>query len=100
MVYPLLLLTTMVMTAPAQAAAASIEHGKILLEQHCTRCHDTRVFTRPDRRIHSLEALKKQVERCELNVPVHWPQSDVDDVVAYLDTTFYKFGEATDATRK
>ena len=66
MVYSLLLLAIF-MTTPAPAFAANIEHGKILLEQHCTRCHDTRVYTRPDRRIGSLETLKNQVKRCELS---------------------------------
>ena len=90
-VYSLLLLA-MVMTTPAPAFAANIEHGKVLYEQHCTRCHDTRVHTRPDCRIGSLEALQSQVKRCELNASVDWPQQDVDDVVAYLNATFYKFG--------
>ena len=98
-VYSLLLLVISA-TTPAPALAANIEHGKILLEQHCTRCHDTRVFTRPDRRIDSLEALKNQVERCELRQTLEWPQSDVDDVIAYLDATYYKFGGAAGGAQK
>ena len=99
MVYSLLLLA-MFITTPAPAFAANIEHGKTLYEQHCTRCHDTRVHTRPDRRIGSLEALQSQVKRCEHNAPVDWPQRDVDDAVAYLNATFYKFGDATGGTQK
>ena len=87
------------MAAPTLASAADIEHGKFLYTQHCTRCHDTRVHTRTDRRIGSLAALKTQVDRCELNASVHWPQSAVDDVVAYLDADFYKFG-TTGAAQK
>jgi len=90
----------MVITASAPAPAASIEHGKLLYEQHCTRCHDSRMFTCPNRQIGSLEALKNQVKRCETNESLLWPQPDVDDVVAYLDAAFYKFGAATDAPRK
>jgi mono/diheme cytochrome c family protein len=95
-----LLLIAMIMTAPAPAFAANIEHGKMLYEQHCTRCHDTRVHTRPDRRIGSLEALQRQVNRCEHNASVNWPQQDVDDVVGYLNDTFYKFGGATEGAEK
>ena len=95
----LLLLATS-LTTPAPAFADNIEHGKILYEQHCTRCHDTRVHTRPNRRIGSLEALKNQVERCELSQSLKWPQPDVDDVVAYLDTTFYKFGGTAGRAQK
>ena len=52
------LLLAMVMTTPAPTFAASVEHGKILLEQHCPRCLDTRMYTRSDRRIGSLDAPK------------------------------------------
>ncbi len=83
------------LTTSAPAFAADIEHGKILLDQHCTRCHDTRVFTRPDRKIGSLEALRSQVKRCESSQSLDWPQPDVDDVAAYLNAAFYKFGGAT-----
>ena len=99
MVYARLLLA-MVMTTPAAALAASIEHGKTLVEQHCTRCHDTRVYSRPDRRIGSLDALKNQVKRCEQSQSLQWPQPDIDDVVAYLDATFYNFGAASGGVQK
>ncbi len=72
----------------------------MLVQGHCAKCHDSRVFTRPDHKIRSLEALKNQVERCELNASVDWPQQDFDDVVAYLDATFYKFGGATGTAQK
>jgi mono/diheme cytochrome c family protein len=95
-----LLLLAMVAPTPAPAFAANIEHGKTLVEQHCTRCHDTGVYSRPDRRVGSLEALKNQVKRCELSQSLQWPQSNIDDVVAYLDATFYKFGDASDRVQK
>ncbi len=50
------------------------------------------MFTRPDHRIRSLEALKNQVESCEARQTSEWPQSGVDDVIAFLDATYYKFG--------
>ncbi len=99
MVYALLLLA-MSPATPAPAFAANIGHGKILLERHCTRCHDTRVYSRPDRRIGSLQALESQVKRCERSQSLKWPQGDVDDVVAYLDATFYKFGATTGGAQK
>ena len=94
------LLLAMFMATSAPALAASIEHGKILYEQHCTRCHDTRVHTRPDRHIGSLDALKNQVKRCEQSQSLHWPQPDIDDVVAYLDATSYKFDGAAGTAQK
>ena len=99
MVYSLLLLV-IVVPIPAPAFTANIEHGKTLVQQHCTRCHDTDVYSRPDRRIGSLEALKNQVKRCELSQSLQWPPPNIDDVVAYLDATFYKFGGASDRVQK
>ena len=99
MVDSMLLLAMAVLTS-APAFAANIEHGKTLVEQDCTRCHDTRVYIRPDRRIGSLEALKSQVKRCELSQSLQWPQPNIDDVVAYLDATFYKFGGASGRVQK
>lgn len=95
-----LLLLAMVAPTPAPTFAADIEHGKTLVEQHCTRCHDTSVYSRSDRRIGSLEALKNQVKRCELSQSLQWPQPNIDDVVAYLDAIFYKFGGAPDRVPK
>ena len=99
MVYSLFLLAVS-MTASAPAFAANIEHGKTLVEQHCTRCHDARVYIRPDRRIASFGALKNQVKRCEQSQSLEWPQPNIDDVVAYLDATFYKFGGASGGAQK
>jgi mono/diheme cytochrome c family protein len=99
MVYSLFLLAAST-PASAPASVANVDHGKTLVEQHCTRCHDTRVYTRPDRRIGSLEALKNQVKRCELSQSLQWPQTNIDDVVAYLDATFYKFGGASGGAPK
>jgi cytochrome c553 len=95
-----LLLLALVAPTPAPAFAANIEHGKTLVEQHCTRCHDTGVYSRPDRRVGSPEALKNQVKRCELSQSLQWSQPNIDDVVAYLDAAFYKFGGASDRVQK
>ena len=35
--------------------------------------------------------LKKQVKRCELNLGLTWFDEDIQDVVSYLNTTYYKF---------
>ena len=96
----LLLFPAISMTTPASVFAADIEHGKKLYEQYCTRCHDTRVHTRADRKMNSLEALKNQVERCEVMRSAEWPQPDIDDVVAYLDATFYKFSGTAGGVQK
>lgn len=72
-------------------AGAGAETGSQLHDKHCTSCHDERVYTREDRRVTSLDALTKQVQRCELSLGLKWFDEDVDDVTNYLNTTYYKF---------
>ncbi len=87
----MILTTGLVLTLGSSLAWADTENGKKLHDEQCTECHDTSVYSRPDRFITSREALAKQVNRCELNVGAQWFKEDIDDVVQYLDETFYKF---------
>ncbi|HKK05630.1 MAG TPA: cytochrome c [Gammaproteobacteria bacterium] len=80
------------------AHAADVKRGKELHDQNCIQCHasivggnGTAIYTRPDRRIDSLAALNKQVHRCKNSLGVSWPEDQIQDVVAYLNHTFYHF---------
>jgi mono/diheme cytochrome c family protein len=82
--------------APAQAA--DIKKGEQLVNTQCISCHAARfgsdgseIYTRPDRRVTSLVGLQKQVIRCRDNLKLTWFDEDVDDVVAFLNTRYYKF---------
>lgn len=79
-------------------AAGDIERGKELHKENCTSCHasalggdGTKIYTRADRKIDSYEALENQVKRCKTALGVSWPEHQIDDVLAYLNETFYKF---------
>jgi len=85
----LILLGVMVATSPAVVADAA--RGKTLHDEHCMKCHDTGVYSRDNRFIKNSEALAKQVQRCQLSAGAQWFDEDVNDVVEYLSTTFYKF---------
>ena len=73
------------------AALADSAKGKKLHDAQCMKCHDTSVYTRPKHFISSRDALRKQVNRCHQNVGAQWSDEDINDVVQYLDETFYKF---------
>ena len=73
------------------AAQADVARGKLLLEQNCFKCHDTSVYSRPDRRIKSLAALQAQVTRCPKTTGAKWNQKQIADVVKYLNKEFYHF---------
>ncbi len=86
--------------AAGGAQAADLQRGKQLHDANCIRCHasimggnGTAIYTRPDRRIDSLPALEKQVRRCKNSLGISWPDDQVQDVVAYLNKNFYKFGQ-------
>lgn len=73
------------------ATHADPVQGKMLQEQSCTKCHDTSVYTRPNRRITSLAALQQQVGRCTKPAGAEWSKEEMQDVVEYLNKAFYHF---------
>lgn len=79
------------------ARAADSAAGQRLHDKNCTVCHNSlfggdgnRIYTRADRRIKSLPGLQAQVRRCEASLGLKWFDEDVDNVVEYLNRTFYK----------
>jgi mono/diheme cytochrome c family protein len=82
--------------APAFSADAAA--GKALHQQHCIACHKrltngkpTSLYTREDRLVTSLDGLRTQVRRCEQNLELRWFNEDIDNVVEYLNQTYYHF---------
>ena len=80
------------------AWAGNLEAGRELHQENCISCHKakmggdgTAIYTRPDRRIDSYEALNQQVRRCKTSLGVPWPEHQIKDVITYLNETFYKF---------
>jgi hypothetical protein len=72
--------------------------GKKLHDEHCVKCHTsimggnpTAIFTRENSRIASYSELYQQVNQCRQRLNVEWPDQNVEDVVEYLNQTFYKF---------
>lgn len=66
-------------------------NGKKLLAVHCMECHDTGVYTRKDRRIKSLGGLIGQVEACNRLLKKELTPAQVNDLIAYLNETYYRF---------
>lgn len=85
------LIAAMLLSAAGPLTAADTGNGQSLKEKNCTGCHEDGVYTRKDRRVSSMAGLEQQVKRCELTLGLQWFDEDVNDVVAYLNETFYKF---------
>lgn len=65
--------------------------GKRLLEANCMACHGTEVFTRTDRQVQSLEALKEQLGNCTHMAEAELSASEMQDLLKYLNDEFYHF---------
>lgn len=75
----------------ALPASASEAVGKQLHDSHCQQCHDNSIYTRKNSIIHNLGELKDRVEFCESANNKNWSATQNDQVVKYLNSTFYKF---------
>ncbi|NCA68728.1 MAG: cytochrome c [Sphingobacteriia bacterium] len=73
------------------ALAEPSEQAATLHAQHCESCHDSSVYQRADRVVHSLDALERQVQRCESGLGLTWFEEEVKDVAVYLNHHFYQF---------
>ena len=65
--------------------------GAKLHQQHCTQCHDSKVYTRADRKITSHASLQSRVGMCasQLDIAIDFDQQQ--DISRYLAEQFYKF---------
>ncbi len=78
--------STQAATLPGDAA-----NGKKLYDASCTSCHNDSVHKRKDHKIKSLEGLTEQIRNCEHMTDVTLGKSQVNDLVKYLNETYYKF---------
>ena len=65
--------------------------GKRLHDANCTGCHDTGVYTRKDRDVKSLDALRQQLDGCTHAMKKEFSARETQDLVKYLNERFYRF---------
>ena len=87
----LILATTCLLATGAPLSTAIADNGAELHEENCISCHDEAVYKRKNRRVTSMDGLKKQVQRCELSLGLKWFEEDINDVAGYLNSTYYQF---------
>ena len=79
--------------------AADPAHGRKLVEEKkCDTCHHNKtqgdakaIYLRKDRIVTSLPKLKAQVAACNSQLGLQLFPEDEQDIVAYLNETYYKF---------
>jgi cytochrome c553 len=74
----------------AELILGDASKGKQLHSQDCVACHDSSVYTRPDR-IKSLSGLEQRVQMCSTMLNKGYTEDDQANIVRYLNDTHYKF---------
>jgi cytochrome c5 len=82
-----LALAVALLAAPAALAA----DGKALVDRYCTGCHGDEAYTRPDRKMRSLDTLRLQVLRCNAMTKSGLTDEDIAAIVDHLNKSFYRF---------
>ncbi len=81
-------------SAPTFAA----DNGKALHDKHCKACHvqqwggdGSAIYTRPDRRIKDLTALRQRVAACSAQTGAKLFPEEEASIAAYLAQQYYHF---------
>jgi mono/diheme cytochrome c family protein len=75
------------------ALAENFQRGQELYGNHCQACHANLVHLSKNRKVNSLSELRKRVTSWATHAGENWGDSEVDDVLFYLNRTFYHFKE-------
>ncbi len=74
------------------------KHGQKLHQAKCVACHvqqyggdGSEMYKRADRKVRSIEGLMARVAGCNRQVNAGFSTDDVNDVVSYLNETYYRF---------
>jgi mono/diheme cytochrome c family protein len=85
-----LLLAGLATGTQALAQPRNFQRGQELFEHHCQACHYD--FNRADtRHVRSLEELRQKIEGWAVHTNAGWRKGEVDDVLFYLNKSFYRF---------
>ena len=82
----------------AEMLLGDAANGKKLHSAKCAACHQqlyggdgSKIYTRSDRNIQTIEGLIGQVNGCNQRVNANLSSDHINDVVKYLNETYYKF---------
>lgn len=75
--------------APVGAAGDPARGAK--LHEDCLGCHGTELYVPPRAKVKSLSALKKETEKWNDRMNPKFTRKEIEDLVAWLNATFYKF---------
>ena len=89
-----LCLSLLILLMPSAYAAelpGDSADGSVMHDANCLGCHDTGIYTRKDRRIRSLDALKGQLANCSHMASLQFSAIEMQNIIKYLNDQFYQF---------
>jgi hypothetical protein len=86
-----LLLILLMPSACAAELPGDSADGKRLHDANCMGCHDTGVYTRKDRLVRSLDALKEQLASCSHMANKEFSAIETQNIIKYVNDQFYQF---------
>lgn len=81
-------LLTGCLVRPGEAASP---RGAFLYENQCTSCHKSTVHIREKRKARSLDEVRGFIERWADTLKLEWRKEDIDEVLEYLNATYYHY---------
>ena len=94
MIFPLRIsaMALFMLATSAQAALpGDVVEGRRLHDAHCMACHDTAVYTRKDRKMRSLDAVRAQLQNCAHMAKAELSAAQEQHLLKFLNEQFYRF---------
>jgi len=85
------LMILLIQSAYAASLPGDSTDGKSLHDASCMGCHDTGIYSRTDRAVQSLDALKEQLAGCSHMAQKKFSASETQNLIKYLNDQFYHF---------
>ena len=85
------LLILLMPSAHAAELPGDSADGKRLHDANCMGCHDSGIYTRKDRIVQSLDALKKRLGDCSHMAKKEFSAIETQNIIKYLNDQFYQF---------
>ena len=80
------------MLLPLASLAQESGRGRLLYETHCGACHYERVHQRIKSDVKGLDDLRDKVVRWAAQTKHNFTLDELEEVVAYLNRSHYRFG--------